>query len=148
MTYKTVPKKFKCKNCGLERYTIPPIQCPDCSANRGYFEPINIEMETIEPLNFNRPMTSQIVIKEFSKIIDSQDKKGIEKYGKTIDEAVNYDWELMALEEAADLQKYLVKEIIKLRAELQILKEKSWFKVYQENLELTKEIEKLSKMIF
>lgn len=106
------------------------------------------QMETIEPLKFNRPLTSQIVIDEFSKIIDSQDKKGIEKYGKTIDEAVNYDWELMALEEAADLQKYLVKEIIKLRAELHILKNKSLFKVYQENIELTKEIEKLSKMIF
>lgn len=102
-----------------------------------------MKMETIEPLHFNRPMTSQIVIKEFSKIIDAQDQKGIEKYGKTIDDAVNYDWELMALEEAADLQKYLVKEIVKLRAEIHILKGKSWFRVYQENLELVREVERL-----
>ena len=67
-------------------------------------------------------MTSEIVIKEFSKIIDSQEQKGIEKYGKTIDEAKNYDWKLMALEEAADLQKYLIKEIIKLKAEIERLK--------------------------
>lgn len=61
----------------------------------------------------NRPKTSQIVIDEFSKIIDQQDLKGLEKYNKTIDEAVDedYDWKTMALEEAADLQKYLVREI-------------------------------------
>lgn len=109
---------------------------------------MNYNMETIEPLNTSRPMTSQIVIKEFSKIIDAQDKKGIEKYGKTIDEAVNYDWELMALEEAADLQKYLVKEIVRLRAELHILKGKSWFQVYQENLELVKEVERYKEQLF
>ncbi len=67
----------------------------------------------------NRPKTSQMVIDEFATIIDSQDKKGIEKYGKTIDEADDkkYDWQLMALEEAADLQKYLVKRIIELAKE-------------------------------
>ena len=61
----------------------------------------------------SRPKTSQIVIDEFSKIVDSQDGKGFEKYQTTIDEAKDedYDWKLMALEEAADLQKYLVKRI-------------------------------------
>ncbi|WHY76249.1 hypothetical protein QNH20_19280 [Neobacillus sp. WH10] len=58
-----------------------------------------------------RPKTSQKVIDEFTKIIDSQDAKGLEKYGVTIDEANGYNWSLMALEETADLQKYLVKRI-------------------------------------
>jgi hypothetical protein len=67
----------------------------------------------------NRPKTSQMVIDEFARIIDSQDAKGIEKYGVTIDDATGYNWSLMALEEAADLQKYLIKRI----AELVQLKE-------------------------
>jgi hypothetical protein len=67
-----------------------------------------------------RPMTSQIVIDHFISIIDSQDKKGFEKYGKSIDEALNqdYNWELMALEETADLQKYLVRRIMEITGEL------------------------------
>ncbi|MCM3763468.1 hypothetical protein [Neobacillus niacini] len=68
----------------------------------------------------NRPLTSQIVIDEFTKIIDSQDEKGFKKYGTTIDQANNkdYNWELMALEETADLQKYLVRRIAELTGEL------------------------------
>jgi len=60
-----------------------------------------------------------MVIDEFSKIIDMQDHKGIDKYGRTIDEAKDsdYDWKLMALEETADLQKYLVKRIKELEKE-------------------------------
>ncbi|CEG29591.1 hypothetical protein [Bacillus sp. B-jedd] len=64
-----------------------------------------------------RPVTSQTVIEEFSKIIDSQDEKGMQKYGESIDSAEGYDWKLMALEETADLQKYLVKEIRRLEGE-------------------------------
>jgi hypothetical protein len=95
----------------------------------------------------NRPAVSQMVINEFTKIVDSQDAKGIEKYNKTIDEANNsdYNWEIMALEETADLQKYLVKQIIKLKAELHVLKCKSWFKVYEENIKLAQEIESLKE---
>ncbi|MRX70867.1 hypothetical protein GJU40_01630 [Bacillus lacus] len=60
-----------------------------------------------------RPKVSQTVIDEFSRIVDLQDQKGFEKYGVSIDDAQdeNYSWELMALEETADLQKYLVKRI-------------------------------------
>jgi chromosome segregation ATPase len=67
-----------------------------------------------------RPKTTQAVIDGFSKLLDAQDNKGIKKYGTTIDEAEdkNYDWRIMALEETADLQKYLVKEINKLMAEV------------------------------
>jgi hypothetical protein len=67
-----------------------------------------------------RPLISQIVINEFAKIIDSQDEKGFKKYGTTIDQAENknYNWEIMALEETADLQKYLVRKILEVSGEL------------------------------
>jgi hypothetical protein len=70
-----------------------------------------------------RPKTSQFVINEFAKIIDSQDEKGYEKYGKSIDEAIDtdYNWELMALEETADLQKYLVRRIAQLNKDNHLL---------------------------
>ncbi|WP_409297720.1 hypothetical protein V1498_06725 [Peribacillus sp. SCS-26] len=70
-----------------------------------------------------RPFVSQMVIDEFAKVIDLQDSKGYLKYGKTIDDALHTDWNwpLMALEEAADLQKYLVKEIVRLKQENQQL---------------------------
>jgi hypothetical protein len=97
----------------------------------------------------DRPMVSQKVIDEFTKLIDSQDIKGIEKYNKTIDEANNsdYNWLEMAGEEAADMFKYFVKEIIRLKAELHVLKCKSWFPVYQENIKLVQEIERLKELI-
>lgn len=62
-----------------------------------------------------RPKTTQIII----DILDKQNEKGIKKYGTTIDEASNenYDWNRMALEEAVDLIQYLVKENTKLQAE-------------------------------
>ncbi|MCM3599374.1 hypothetical protein M3175_01420 [Robertmurraya korlensis] len=60
-----------------------------------------------------RPETSQIVIDGIASVVDGQDLKGIVKYNETIDEAkdVNYNWELMGLEESVDLNKYLVKRI-------------------------------------
>jgi hypothetical protein len=94
-----------------------------------------------------RPAVSQFVINEFTKVVDSQDVKGINKYNKTIDEANNadYSWLEMAGEELADMFKYFVKEIIRLKSELHVLKCKSWFKVYQENIELVNEINKLKE---
>jgi len=67
-----------------------------------------------------RPLTSQLVIDEFAKIVDAQDIKGFKKYGTTIDEAsdLTYNWELMALEETADLQKYLVRRIMQQEEEI------------------------------
>jgi hypothetical protein len=67
-----------------------------------------------------RPVVSQIVIDEYSKVVDSQDDKGIEKYNRTIDDAPDkdYNWELMAIEESVDLNKYLVRRIIQLKKEL------------------------------
>jgi hypothetical protein len=114
-----------------------------------------------------RPKTSQMVIDEFTKIVDYQDVKGFEKYGKSIDEANDddYSWPIMALEEAADLQKYLVKEIQKLqinnefllkqlldaKAIIRDLKAKSSFKRYEdlekENLVMARGIEKMCAII-
>ncbi|PKR86122.1 hypothetical protein [Heyndrickxia camelliae] len=67
-----------------------------------------------------RPRISQAVIDEFSAIIDAQDKKGIDKYGRSIDDAIDedYDWKLMALEESADQLKYLVREVKMLEKKL------------------------------
>jgi hypothetical protein len=64
-----------------------------------------------------RPKTAQTVIDTFTKLIDEQCSKGLSKYGTTIDEAKdeNYDWNRMALEEAIDLNQYLVKENNKLQ---------------------------------
>jgi hypothetical protein len=124
-----------------------------------------------------RPKISQIVIDEFSKVIDSQDNKGMEKYGVSIDDAedASYNWPMMAMEELADFSKYQVKEILKLQKnnavlieenmnlrieaeeisnesavmieqlqkELRVLKSKTWYKVYQENLHLAQEVERL-----
>jgi hypothetical protein len=72
-----------------------------------------------------RPVVSQIVIDEYSKVVDSQDDKGIEKYNRTIDDAPDedYNWELMAIEESVDLNKYLVRRIIQLKKEIMKLKE-------------------------
>lgn len=70
----------------------------------------------------NRPKISQMVIDKFSDIVDQQDNKGWKKYGTTIDDAddVNYDWKLMALEESADLVKYLIKENNRLQKNLNV----------------------------
>jgi hypothetical protein len=86
-----------------------------------------------EPLA-TRPTTSQMVINEFARIIDSQDEKGILKYGETIDDAADqdYNWELMALEETADLQKYLVKRIKQLNK--QLLVAEGWIKELENQL--------------
>lgn len=72
-----------------------------------------------------RPLVSQIVIDEYSKVVDSQDDKGIEKYNRTIDDAPDedYNWELMAIEESVDLNKYLVRRIMQLKKEIMKLKE-------------------------
>lgn len=69
-----------------------------------------------------RPYTTQKVIDTFTEILDKQDNKGISKYNMTIDEASGYDWNIMALEEVADLMKYLVKENEKIRKERDLLK--------------------------
>jgi hypothetical protein len=79
--------------------------------------------------NRTRPVISQMVINEFSKVVDSQDEKGIEKYNRTIDDAKDedYDWNIMALEESVDLNKYAVRRILQLMKEVNKLKDEVEF---------------------
>ncbi|RDW17026.1 hypothetical protein CWR48_15605 [Oceanobacillus arenosus] len=51
----------------------------------------------------------------FGKVADSQEDKGIAKYGKPLDPMDNYDWLQMALEEQVDGTKYLIAEMEKRR---------------------------------
>lgn len=86
-----------------------------------------------------------MVIDEFTKIIDSQDTKGLEKYGTSIDEAKDedYHWLEMASEEVADMFKYLVKEIRrlnKMNRELRFSSRRQLLdKLLHENLKLAEE---------
>lgn len=61
-----------------------------------------------------RPQITQRVLDIIADLLDAQDEKGIAKYGKTIDDAEDYDWNVMAMEEMADGLKYLVKRIVQL----------------------------------
>lgn len=74
----------------------------------------------------NRPKISQMAIEGFVNIVDAQDIKGLQKYGTSIDDAIDedYDWKIMALEESADQIKYLTKEIIRLEKELKLERSK------------------------
>lgn len=76
---------------------------------------------SIQRSDHMRPKTAQTVIDTFTKLIDEQCSKGLSKYGTTIDEAKdeNYDWNRMALEESIDLAQYLVKENAKLQKQLE-----------------------------
>lgn len=116
---------------------------------------VTIPIKRLQNMNFehHRPQISQSVIDTFTRLVDEQDAKGIAKYGMTIDDASDeqYEWLRMALEEAVDLAKYQNKEIEKLRKEIHRLRtDKSRIftqKVLEENLDLSKEVETLKAMI-
>ena len=55
----------------------------------------------------------QTVKNKFNQIADSQEDKGIEKYGQPLNPLDNYDWLGMALEEQVDGTKYLIAEMEK-----------------------------------
>jgi 3-dehydroquinate synthase class II len=59
-----------------------------------------------------RPLVTQKII----EIMDKQNEKGLRKYGTTIDEVKDeeFDWRLMAMEELIDLAQYQQKEIVRL----------------------------------
>ena len=69
----------------------------------------------------NRPQVSQRIINVFAEIVDKQDAKGLAKYGRSIDDAVDeeYDWNEMVVEECADAFKYLVRQNMKLSKQYQ-----------------------------
>ena len=113
--------------------------CPECKQV--------VDEIVMEPRR-NRPKTTQIVIDEFTKLLDSQDDKGLMKYGTSIDSAEldengePYDWPLMAMEELADFSKYQVKEIKRLENRVKRLQselEKTMHTIF-ENCNLRKQI--------
>lgn len=65
------------------------------------------------------PKTTQIVMDIIAKHLWEQNRKGIQKYGTTIDEASNseYNWNVMALQEVIDCIQYVVKENMKIKEE-------------------------------
>jgi hypothetical protein len=84
-----------------------------------------------------RPKISEMVLGVISTLIDSQDEKGMKKYGESIDDAQfdedgnEYDWNVMALEEMVDGMKYMMKENEKLRKNNQWLEKKLRDERYQ-----------------
>lgn len=94
-------------------------------------------------------VTSQTVLSIIADQLEKGDIKGRKEYGVTIDEAsdVQYNWQLEAMAEMADALKYQQKEIAFLRKQLAEMKRKTWFPVYQENLELKQDNEKLKKIV-
>jgi uncharacterized protein YukE len=103
------------------------------------------ELYNMDSSPVNRPKTTQAVIDGFAKLLDAQDDKGIKKYGTTMDEAddKNYDWRLMAMEELADFSKYQVKEIRRLEKVTNDWKER--FQDLKEDAE--KEIDNLESVL-
>jgi hypothetical protein len=59
------------------------------------------------------------VLATIEKVYDQQDEKGLEKYGLTLDQAVddNYNWQAMINEELIDAIKYVIKENVRLNKE-------------------------------
>lgn len=62
-------------------------------------------------------MGNRNIMKIIARSLTSQWKKGFEKYGHTIEDCPEdeYDWNVMALEEMADGLTYMAKENLKLR---------------------------------
>ena len=75
-----------------------------------------------EQLNKERelPNTSKKVLEIIKNQLVEQNKKGLNEYGKTIDDADDsqYDWNFEALAECADALQYLVKENARLKKAL------------------------------
>lgn len=133
--------RWKCKNCRfVVRYGVKqdaPTHCRKCGGST-FYENDSIESQHLEHRERTRPRISQMVINEFTALVDAQDSKGIEKYGRTIDDAIDedYDWRVMALEECADQLKYLVRDVKRL--EKQLRNEKAQ-RIYLEKMHLKKE---------
>lgn len=68
----------------------------------------------------NLPVTSQMVVEMIETHLQEQCDKGIHKYGQTIDQAKDqdYNWQGMAMEELIDGIQYLMKENKRLNDEI------------------------------
>jgi hypothetical protein len=82
--------------------------------------------------------TSKTIVGIIIDQLEKGDKKGLKEYGVSIDDAddVKYQWNLEAMQEMADALKYQQKEIEFLKQRNKDLRQKSWYQVYVENLEL------------
>lgn len=56
--------------------------------------------------------------RRFDELVAARRKKGRETYGKGLDHDDQYDWKMMALEEALDMGQYLMAHIVRLEAEI------------------------------
>ena len=80
-------------------------------------------MNRIE-IDIDIPETSKNVLKLIAEKLFYQNRKGLEKYGESIDEVGDgdYDWQDMAMEELIDGIQYVLKENGKLRRENETLR--------------------------
>lgn len=78
----------------------------------------------------NKTLITQMVLNVMENLLTSQDIKGKDKYGRTLDTVPleEYDWNLMAIEEMADGLKYLMMENVRLRDEVERLQKLNDFK--------------------
>jgi hypothetical protein len=93
----------------------------------------------------NRPRVSQIVVDVFSMFVDDQDKKGLKKYNRTIDDAndKDYNWNVMVIEECVDAMKYFTRELLRLNGEITV-KDKEIRKLKFENQHLRMLMERVN----
>jgi hypothetical protein len=56
--------------------------------------------------------------RRFDELVSARRETGRKTYGKGLEHADNYDWKMMALEEALDMGQYLMAHIVRLEAEI------------------------------
>jgi FtsZ-binding cell division protein ZapB len=93
--------------------------------------------------------TSKTIVGIIIDQLEKGDKKGRKEYGISIDNAedIKYNWNLEAMQEMADALKYQQKEIEFLKQRNKDLRQKTWYPVYEENLLLKQENNKLKVAI-
>ena len=83
------------------------LACCDCLK-----QPSKCKCEYVGELIETEPTVKERIV----DLLNKQTKKGVEKYGHTLDDCpeMKYDWRLMAMEEMIDCMQYQQKEIIRL----------------------------------
>lgn len=59
-----------------------------------------------------------IAERRFDELVATRRAQGRKTYGKGLDHDDQYDWKMMALEEALDMGQYLMAHIVRLEAEI------------------------------
>lgn len=97
-----------------------------------------------------QPFT-KFVSDQITEVMIKQDEKGIRKYGKPLDPMDNYDWLVMAKEEAADMLKYFEAEHYKRNNTLNkvqhILREIKREALQNRNKEMHDKLEHVSELL-